>query len=65
MVVMAAQRMMASEVAEWRSQSRARRLCAVSQAKVRSTAHRLGMTANPFWPAGLRTISIVVRRVRA
>jgi hypothetical protein len=32
----------------------------VNQAKVRSTAHRLGITANPVWPWGLRTISIVV-----
>ena len=29
-----------------------RRRCAVSQAKVRSTAHRRWMTANPRWSAG-------------
>jgi hypothetical protein len=33
------------------------------QAGVRSTAHRRGITANPCWPAGLRTISIVLRRI--
>ena len=32
---------------------------------MRSTAHRLGMTAKPFWPLGLRTISMLVRRIRA
>jgi hypothetical protein len=36
-----------------------------SQAKVRSTAHRRGITANPRCPAGLRTTWIVVPRMRA
>jgi hypothetical protein len=30
-------------------------------AKVRSTAHRRGITANPRWSAGLHTMSSVVR----
>jgi hypothetical protein len=33
----------------------------VSQAKVRSTAQRRGMTANPRWSVGLRTMCRVVR----
>jgi hypothetical protein len=45
--------------------SRGQRRSPVTQAKRPLDAHLLGITANPFWPLGLRTTSIVVSPARA